>query len=167
MVYERLRYADGGAQDEDEAEVEAESDLGALLPITPAFPVSVDSLRAVVGQRGHFATVACSSADVLRRLVESGSIVKWDPVRPLVPTRAGQISLPRQDPPNVRGAPIVGVVDGGLLPGRYERATAWSEMPLVPDRYAARDHGTHVASLIIDAERDRDGFPLVAFDLTT
>ncbi|GLI95227.1 S8 family serine peptidase [Methylocystis echinoides] len=160
MIYERLRYEAGDEQ--DDADTEAESDFGPLLPITPAFPVSADALRAIVDQRGYFVTVACSSVDMLRRLVASGSIVKWDPVQPLVPTRAAQISLPRQDPPDVRGAPIVGVVDGGLLPGRYERATAWSETSLVPDRYAARDHGTHVASLIVEAERWGNGLRLPA-----
>ncbi|BCH07390.1 hypothetical protein MesoLj131c_16480 [Mesorhizobium sp. 131-3-5] len=159
MVHEWRRA--GLAQNEEEVETEPDTDLFALMP-TPVFPVSINALRAVVGKREHFVTVACSSVDVLRRLVASGSIVKWEPVQPMVPTRAGQIGLPSQEPPNVRGAPIVGVVDGGMLSGRYEHATAWREPPLVPDRYAARDHGTHVASLIIEAERWGNGLQVPA-----
>lgn len=148
-VYERLRYDDGDSRGGD-----AETDgAGQFVPITPTFPATGGLLRAAVGQRGAFVTVACSSVEVLQRLVASGAIVKWDPVQPLVPTRASQISLPDRDPPTLHDAPIVGVIDGGLLPGRYEGVTAWAEQPLVPDRYAARDHGTRVASLVVEAER--------------
>ncbi|MCK5934367.1 MAG: S8 family serine peptidase [Fulvimarina manganoxydans] len=152
MVYERLRYEDGdrGGDYADDTETIGTEQL---VPITPAFPVTGEALRAAVSQRGAFVTVACSSVEILQRLVASGAIVKWDPVQPLVPTRASQISLPDQDPPTLRDAPIVGVIDGGLLPGRYEGVTAWAEQPLVPDRDAARDHGTRVASLVVEAER--------------
>lgn len=152
MAYERLRYADGDSGGDGAVDVET-VEAGLLVPITPAFPVAVEALRAALSQRDAFVTVACSSVEVLQRLVASGAIVRWDPVQPLVPTRASQISLPDQEPPTLSDAPIVGVIDGGLLPGRYEGATAWAEQPLVPDRYAARDHGTRVASLLVEAER--------------
>lgn len=83
-------------------------------------------------------------------------------MQPLVPTRAAQISLPDHEPPNLRDAPVVGVIDGGLLPGRYEGSTAWIEQPLVPDRWAARDHGTRVASLIVEVERWGNGLQVPA-----
>lgn len=161
MVRERLLYEDGDRTGEDVRDVEQVED-GRHLPITPTFPVSIDSLRTAVTQRGAFVTVACTSVEVLQRLVASGAIVRWDPVQPLVPTRAAQINLPRLAPPTLRDAPIVGVIDGGLLPGRYEGATAWIEPSLVPDQYAARDHGTRVSSLIIEAERWGNGLQVPA-----
>ena len=152
---DHLRYDEDGAGEKvtDADQVEASR----LVQMTPAFPVTVETLRAAMTKRGAFVTLACSSVEVLQQLVASGTIVKWDPVQPLVPTRAAQISLPNQVPPILHDEPIVGVIDGGLLPGRYELATAWAEQPLVPDRCAAREHGTWVASLIIEAERWRNG----------
>ncbi|RWL74852.1 MAG: hypothetical protein EOR69_32205 [Mesorhizobium sp.] len=65
---EGLRYgADSG--DHDGAEDSVEIGPGQLLPIMPALPVSIEALRAAVNQRGAFVTLACSSVDVLQRLV--------------------------------------------------------------------------------------------------
>lgn len=97
--------------------------------------------------------VACSSQETMRRLVASGAVIKWEPVRPLVPTRTNDIAFPNSPLPDLDGAPIVGVVDGGLLPGRYDGAVAWRAAPFVQDTHAAREHGTHVASLLVEADR--------------
>ena len=159
IVSERLRYDDDDSAGEGGSDAD-QVEAGQLVQITPAFPISLEALRTAVARRGTFVTVACSSVEVLQQLVASGAIVKWDPVQPLVPTRAAQISLPDQAPPSLADAPIVGMIDGGLLPGRFERATAWAEQPLVPNRYAARDHGTRVASLIVEAEHWGNGLQL-------
>lgn len=88
---------------------------------------------------------------VLRQLIASGAIVRWEPVAPLAPTMPGYGAEPDPLLPALEGEPIVGVIDGGYHASRYRSAVAWKLEPvLVRDAQAAKQHGNKVASIVVD-----------------
>jgi hypothetical protein len=88
---------------------------------------------------------------VLRQLIASGAIVRWEPVSTVQPTMPGVGPEPEPSLPALDGLPIVGVIDGGYHGSRYRSAVAWKLEPaLVDDARAAKQHGAKVASIVVD-----------------
>ncbi len=101
------------------------------------------------------------SVEGLNQLVASGASYRIDPVRPI---RAAQPGVGRHPdvPFDLTGAPIVGVIDGGLNAASYTPAEAWRATPLVPDTDADRVHGNGVTSLVVHAHAWNNNRPLPA-----
>jgi hypothetical protein len=96
------------------------------------------------------ASVTIPSQEALGRLLASGGVVRIDPVTPITSTAPGAGADPvRPLPDDLSGAPVVGVVDGGLTANSYNEAEAWCAPPFVPDEYADSNHGNQITSLIV------------------
>lgn len=96
-------------------------------------------------------TMMISTMDKLNDLLVSGSVFRVDPsVSISVSVTESDASKLEFLPSDIKKYPSVGIVDGGLKPNMYEKALKW-ENPnkLVPDQYAAKEHGTQVASQIV------------------
>jgi hypothetical protein len=91
------------------------------------------ALQAILAHWPRRLVLGLSSASLLPRLIESGSIVRWEPVQTLRPTLPG--AGPEPDPvlPALSQEPIVGIIDGGYHASRYKDVVAWRQTPpLVP-----------------------------------
>lgn len=94
---------------------------------------------------------AVSDVSEFYDLIESGTVVRWEPVAQLVPTIPGEGTEPPEQLPELAGNPIVGIVDGGYHGNRYKGAIAWThEPPLVNPLSTARSHGNKVVSITVD-----------------
>ena len=108
------------------------------------------ALREYRQRRRARTSVLVPSREALARLVASGTVVRLDPVMPIVTTQPGEGREPdRPLPANLAHAPIVGVVDGGLDASSYLPAEAWRAPPLVAGAAAEVMHGNRVTSLIV------------------
>jgi hypothetical protein len=108
------------------------------------------ALREYRQRRRARTSVLVPSREALGQLVASGTVVRLDPVMPIVTTQPGEGREPdRPLPANLSNAPIVGVVDGGLDAGSYVPAEAWRAPPLVSGAAAEVMHGNRVTSLIV------------------
>lgn len=118
----------------------------------PAVPRQSSIARAMRAYRTHGvarAMVRVPSVEGLTQLVASGASYRIDPVRPIRTARPGVGQHPDL-PIDLRDAPIVGVIDGGLHAASYASAEAWRVAPaLVPDVHADRVHGNGVSSLVV------------------
>lgn len=96
-------------------------------------------------------TMIVPTRDKMNELIVSGSVFRVDPsVSISVSVTESSASKLEFLPSDIKKYPSVGIVDGGLKPNMYEKALKW-ENPnkLVPDQYAAKEHGTQVASQIV------------------
>ena len=104
---------------------------------------------AIAERAGASLTVALREEAVLRNLVLTGSVAKWEAVVPLLPTIPGDGIEPIGHYDASDESPIVGIIDGGYHGVRYTGAVAWRHLPaLVPDVDAAVIHGNQVSSLL-------------------
>jgi hypothetical protein len=105
------------------------------------------------------ATVRISDKHKLAHLVGSGVSIRIDPVRPITAAAPGQGADPTL-PIDIRSAPIVAVIDGGLHARSYSSAEAWRAPPLVSDAQADRRHGNCVTSLVVHGHAWNSNRPL-------
>lgn len=109
--------------------------------------------------------VSLESKSKLAALVASGEIYRIDPVKRLHVTAPGSGPEPGSPPaPNVNGAPVVAVVDGGCNSRLYLAAEAWrAEKEFVPTSKANVKHGNQVTSLVVDAKGWNNNLDLPGF----
>lgn len=106
---------------------------------------------AILTLTGGGLPIGIRERQVLRQLIASGAIVRWEPVTKVQPTMPGVGPEPKPLLAPLDGEPIVGVIDGGYHANRYRGALAWKLEPvLVPDAQAAKQHGNKVASIVVD-----------------
>jgi hypothetical protein len=119
--------------------------------------------RAMRSYRAHGAArtmIRVPSLDGLNQLVASGASYRIDPVRPIRAAQPGVGQHP-DVPVDLTGAPVVGVIDGGLHAPSYTTAEAWRVTPaLIPDVHADRVHGNGVTSLVVHAHAWNNNRPL-------
>lgn len=110
-------------------------------------------------------TVLVNSPEQIDRIVASGAFFKLEAGTAISGSNERRSVEPERPPlPELVGAPIVGVVDGGRDASSYDEAEAWSATPLVPDGEADRTHGNRVTSLVVqgsDWNPDLGLFPLL------
>lgn len=111
---------------------------------------------------GHTrATVIIPSKAALGQLLTSGTVLRINPVSPIISTTPGSGREPNLFlPPDMSRFPIVGVVDGGLTARSYEPAEAWRAPPFIPDGKANAKHGNQVTSLIVQGHEWNNGLKL-------
>lgn len=100
---------------------------------------------------GHTrATVILPSKAALGQLLASGTVLRINPVSPIISTTPGSGREPNPLlQSDMSRFPIVGVVDGGLTATSYRPAEAWRAPPFIPDGQADTKHGNQVTSLIV------------------
>lgn len=109
------------------------------------------ALRQYRNRRRASTVVVVRSRAGLDTLIASGTVVRLEPVLPLLATSPGEGAEPdRPLPRSLENMPVVGVVDGGLTAPSYLAAEAWrAEPPLVANAAAEVKHGNRVTSLIV------------------
>jgi len=109
------------------------------------------ALRDYRRERRASTVLVIRARDQVEALLASGTVVRLEPVLPLVATAPGDGAEPdRPLPASLDNLPIVGVVDGGMTASSYKPAEAWrADPPLVPTAAAEVMHGNRVTSLVV------------------
>lgn len=96
-------------------------------------------------------TILVPSVDKLNELLVSGSVLRIDPSFSIsVSVSESNFAKSQNLPSDIKKYPLVGIVDGGLKSNKYQEAVEWEHpKKLISDKYAAKKHGTQVASLIV------------------
>ncbi|HEV7372017.1 S8 family serine peptidase [Arenibaculum sp.] len=107
-------------------------------------------------QKGNYPRLVAAVAEKaeLVQLVGSGTIVRWDPIAPLVGIPPGDGPEPEPDPDNPLPptVPTVGEVDGGITARRYGPDVAWRAPAFLPRPALDHNHANCVAGVLREAE---------------
>jgi hypothetical protein len=109
------------------------------------------------------AVVRIPNQEALNTLLASGISHRIDPVRPITVAAPGEGREPTP-PFDLRNAPIVGVIDGGLHAQSYKSAEEWRAPPLINDTSADRAHGNAISSLVVQGHAWNKNRDLPALD---
>lgn len=109
------------------------------------------ALRHYRRERQASTVVVVRSRAAFDALLASGTVVRLEPVQPLLATSPGEGAEPdRPLPESLTNLPIVGIVDGGMTAPSYRPAEAWrADPPLIPNAAAEVKHGNRVTSLVV------------------
>lgn len=109
------------------------------------------ALRQYRRERQASTVVVARSRAAFEALLASGTVVRLEPVLPLLTTSPGEGAEPaRPLPDSLTNLPIVGIVDGGMTAPSYRPAEAWrADPPLVSNAAAEVKHGNRVTSLVV------------------
>ena len=105
--------------------------------------ISLALLEYLLNYKSRSAMIV-PTKEKLNELLISGSVFRIDPSVPIsVSVTKSSVSKLELLPSDIEKYPSVGLVDGGLVPNIYDRAVKWEDTTkLVPDQFAAKDHGT-------------------------
>ena len=109
------------------------------------------ALRQYRRERQASTVIVVRSRDAFDALLASGTVVRLEPVLPLLGTSPGEGAEPARPLPGVLAdLPIVGIVDGGMTAPSYKPAEVWrADPPLVTNAAAEVKHGNRITSLIV------------------
>ena len=109
------------------------------------------ALRRYRRERQASTVVVVRSRAAFDALLSSGTVVRLEPVQPLLTTSPGEGPEPdRPLPDSLTNLPIVGIIDGGMTAPSYRPAEAWrADPPLIPNVAAEVKHGNRVTSLVV------------------
>ena len=110
------------------------------------------ALARLDGAPGNF-IAALDSPARFSELILSGSIGRWEVIKPPLGVSPGEGPEPDFQHPEIETAPVVGVIDGGYHANSYRYAIAWEADKLVSDIDADKRHGNIIIGLIADAVR--------------